>query len=110
MHKTASSQSLLRKALWTTNIQAICPIALSPKQSVPKGNEGGGVEGTDEYEQQNIEAHHDGKMVSEEPGGAAGMSEEEKHNNDFFACNKQNVLIYSVSRKTRGLNCTMVFV
>lgn len=47
---------------------------LSPKQSVPKGYEGGGVKGTDEDEQQEVETHHDGKMVSEEPGGAAGTS------------------------------------
>lgn len=68
----ASSQSLIRKALWIINILAVCPVVLSPEQSVPKGYEVGGVEGTDEYEQQQVETHHDGKMVSEEPGGAAG--------------------------------------
>lgn len=57
-----------------SNIQAVCPVVLSPEQSVPEGYEGGGVKGTDEYEQQKVETHHDGKMVSEEPGGAAGMS------------------------------------
>lgn len=57
------------------NIQAVCPaVVTSPEESVPKGDDGGGVKGTDEYEQQKVEAHHDGKMVSEEPGGAAGMS------------------------------------
>lgn len=49
---------------------------LSPEQPVPKGHDGGGVEGTDKYEQQQIETHHDGEVVSEEPGGAAGVSEE----------------------------------
>ena len=84
MHKTfifaqASSQSLIRKALWIIKIQAVCPVVLSPEQSVPKGYEVGGVKGTDEYEQQKVETHHDGKMVSEEPGGPAGTSEVEKH-------------------------------
>lgn len=57
---------------------------LSPEQSVPEGDESGGVKGTDEYEQQKVETHHDGKMVSEEPGGAAGTSEEEIHKNDLL--------------------------
>lgn len=38
---------------------------VSPEQSLPKGQEGGGVEGTDEYEQQKVEAHHNGKMMSD---------------------------------------------
>ena len=71
----AFSLPAIRKALWIINTQAV----VSPEQSVPKGKEVGGVKGTDEYEQQQVEAHHDGEMMSEEPGGAAGMSEEEKH-------------------------------
>lgn len=51
---------------------------LSPEQPVPKGYEGGGVEGTEKYEKQKVETHHESKMVSEEPGGAAGMSGEKK--------------------------------
>lgn len=54
------------------------PIVLSLEQSVPGGNKGGWVEGTDEDEQQKVEAHHDGKMMSEKPRGAAGMSEEKE--------------------------------
>lgn len=56
------------------------PIVLSLEQSVPGGNEGGWVEATDEDEQQKVEAHHDGEVMSEKPWGAAGMSEEEEHN------------------------------
>lgn len=68
---------------------------MSPEQSVPKGYEGGGVKGTNEYEQQKVETHHDGKMVSEKPGGAAGMSEEENPKNYLlFTSNKPNLLIY----------------
>uniref|UniRef100_A0A7N6A603 Ig-like domain-containing protein n=1 Tax=Anabas testudineus TaxID=64144 RepID=A0A7N6A603_ANATE len=51
--------------------------------SVPKGYEGGGVKGTDENEQQKVETHHDGKMVFEKPGSAAGMSEEEQEQPGF---------------------------
>lgn len=54
------------------------PIVLSLEQSVPGGNEGGWVEGTDEDEQQKVEAHHDGEVMSRQPRRAAGMSEEEE--------------------------------
>ena len=56
----------------------MCPVVSSPEESAPKGDEGVGVKGTDEYEQQKVETHHDRKMVSREPGGAAGMSDK-KH-------------------------------
>lgn len=45
----------------------------SPKQSVPEGLEGGGVEGTNEDEQQQVQAHHDGKVVSDQPGRPLSM-------------------------------------
>lgn len=51
-------------------------MVLSPEDFVPNGHERVGVKGTDEYEQQQVQAHHDGKMVSEEPGGAARTSEQ----------------------------------
>lgn len=38
-----------------------------PEHSVPEGLESGRVEGTDEHEEQNVETHHDGKMMSDEP-------------------------------------------
>lgn len=40
-------------------------VLLSPEQSVPERQEGGGVEGTDEDEQQKVEAHHDGEVMSD---------------------------------------------
>lgn len=83
---------------------------MSPEESVPKGNDGGGVKGTDEYEQQKVETHHDGKMVPEEPGGAAGMSEEGKHYIYLlFTSSNQNVLIHCVTLFTE-VYCTMVSV
>lgn len=74
MFTRVSSQSLVRKALW-----AVIPVISSPEQSVPERNKGGGVQGTDENEQQKVKTHHDGKVVSEEPRAAAGMPDEEKH-------------------------------
>lgn len=49
---------------------------LSPEDFVPNGHERVGAKGTDEYEQQQVQTHHDGKMVPEEPGGAARASEQ----------------------------------
>lgn len=40
---------------------------VSPEQPLPKGQEGGGIEGTDKNEQQKVEAHHDGEVVSDQP-------------------------------------------
>lgn len=57
-------------------MQEVWRPVLSPEDFVPNGHECVGVEGTDEYEQQQVQTHHDGKMVSEEPGGAARTSEE----------------------------------
>lgn len=79
VHKSGLQSVSDQEGTVIINIQAVCPAVLSPEQSVPKGYEGGGVKGTDKYEQQKVETHHDGKMVSEEPRGAAGMSEEENH-------------------------------
>lgn len=50
----------------------------SPEQPVPEGQESGGVEGTDEDEQQKVETHHDGEVVPEEPWPAVGTPEGEK--------------------------------
>lgn len=41
---------------------------------MPVGLKSGRVEGTDEYEEQDIEAHHDGKMMSDEPRPPLSMS------------------------------------
>lgn len=41
---------------------------------MPEGLKSGRVEGTDEHEEQDIEAHHDGKMMSDEPRPPLSMS------------------------------------
>lgn len=52
-----------------------CVWSGSPKHSVPERLKSGRVEGTDEYEEQEIQAHHDGKMMSDEPRRPSSMSE-----------------------------------
>lgn len=80
------------------------PILLSLEQSVPGGNEGGWVESTDDDEQQKVEAHHDGEVMSEKPRGAAGMSEEENNYCNYKGWKRSQFFFGRQSEKTT-LSC-----
>lgn len=41
---------------------------------MPEGLKSGRVEGTDEYEEQEIKTHHDGKMMSDQPRRPSSVS------------------------------------
>lgn len=65
--KVAQACSRRQKGTAMMNVVVVAPVVWSPEQPVPEGHEGGGVKGTDEDEEQKVETHHDGEVVSEEP-------------------------------------------